>query len=205
MNDGYEERICFLQGILDSHIKSIHKIEDQIEDLTMMEYKLDHLEQYSRRNSVRITPEKKDENTDEIVIGIAQNELGITLKPDRSHRVGPRGGKKPRPIIAKFVSYKTKRKLYQSRNRSKFSGNASEGTYINEDLTKVRQNMFTRARLLLKEHLINDCWTDGNIFVREFNSRIRVFSEPKHFADWIENLKADPPKTYAEVTRTIIV
>ena len=40
-NDGYEERICFLQGILDSHIKSIHKIEDQIEDLTTMEYKLD--------------------------------------------------------------------------------------------------------------------------------------------------------------------
>ena len=122
-----------------------------------MEYKLDHLEQYSRRNSVRITqniPEKKDENTDEIVIGIAQNELGITLKLediDRS-RVGPRGGKKPRPIIAKFVSYKTKCKLYQARNRSKFSGNASEGTYINEDLTKVRQNMYMRARLLLKEH-----------------------------------------------------
>ena len=53
--------------------------------------------------------------------------------------------------------------------------------------------------------LINDCWTtDGNIFIREFNSRTRVFSEPKHFAEWIENLKADTPKTYAEVTRTII-
>ena len=74
-------------------------------------YKLDELEQYGRRENLRIynVPEEQDENDDgeKIVLKIAK-ELKIELhKSDiqRAHRLG-KPGNKPRPIIARFISYK---------------------------------------------------------------------------------------------------
>lgn len=65
----------------------------------------DDLEQYSRRNSIRITGVEQTNdkgNTDELVVNIIKKELGVDVEIkdlDRSHRVGKAG--QTRQIIAK--------------------------------------------------------------------------------------------------------
>ena len=43
---------------------------------------------------------------------------------------------RPRDIIVKFSSYRTRRKVYGARTKTKDNG--YRGVYINEDLTKLR-------------------------------------------------------------------
>ena len=85
-------------------------------ELNQSVLKVDELEQYDRRNSLRLslnTKEEDAENTDEIVMNVAK-KLGVDIECSdisRSHRVG-RPGSKPRPILVKFVSYRMREKLY---------------------------------------------------------------------------------------------
>ena len=73
--------------------------------VTKLEQALDESEQYSRRNCVRISkvPERPDEDTDELVMNIAQT-LDIRMSPsyiDRSNRFGRSGTKPHRDSIVK--------------------------------------------------------------------------------------------------------
>ena len=85
----------------------------------------DNLEQYSRRNSLRMSgfAESPNESTEDIVLAIAR-ELDIQLDNcdiDRSHRVGKIGQKgssgqpKHREIIVKFATYNARQRLDSKR------------------------------------------------------------------------------------------
>ena len=101
-----EEQICYLQGMVDSLTSKVHQLEEKIEKQQVVS---DHLEQYSRRHSVRIVnnwPEEPDEDTDMKVVGMVNDCLNIGIDRediDRSHRVGRPSANKPRPVIAKFI------------------------------------------------------------------------------------------------------
>ena len=75
------------------------------ERIGRLEDKIDHLEMYSRRSSIRINgiPESDDENTDNIVLKLSESITTDIFQDniDRSHRVG-RKGDFCRPIIVKF-------------------------------------------------------------------------------------------------------
>ena len=83
--------------------------EEDHNRITKLQSDMNAQEQYSRRNCLRIfgVPEADDENTDAIVCRIANNNLGVDLRPndiDRSHRIRRRspptsGPSKPRAII----------------------------------------------------------------------------------------------------------
>ena len=108
-------------------------------ELNQSVLKVDELEQYDRRNSLRLslnTKQEEVENTDKIVVNGVDIECSDI---SRSHRVG-RPGSKPRPILVTFVSYRMREKLYS--NRKKMVKN----TYISEDLTRYRQGLFYKAR-----------------------------------------------------------
>ena len=58
----------------------------------------------------RETENNNVENTKEVIYNFLQKELGFENAPSRFefqwiHRVGKRSGKKPRPIIARFLRY----------------------------------------------------------------------------------------------------
>ena len=149
--DGLETNIIALQtknqklekenNSLKSRVASLEKIADQSE-------------QYSRRNSLRISGlrENTGENTDDIVTNMA-TAIGCDLQLDeidRTHRVG-----KPDPtrtrhreILVKFVSYRARQKLYKMRKNLKDNGYA--GVFLNEDLTKTRSNVLYEARKVVK-------------------------------------------------------
>ena len=108
-------------------------------------------------------------------------DIGVTLTEsdiDRSHRVGKPSGPKPRQIIVKFTSYRSRQQVYKARSRLKASD--YKNVYINEDLTKIRNKLLYDVRQLLKNKSskVDGVWsTDGVILVKDTAGRIhRILS-----------------------------
>jgi hypothetical protein len=84
---------------------------------------------------------------------------------DRSHRIGKPNSTKPRPIIVKFTSYRTRSTVFK--NRSKLKLNGYRDIYVNEDLTKNRSNILFKARMLVKAKKLESAWSsDGTILIK---------------------------------------
>jgi len=119
--------------------------EDARKDIIRLEKKNEELEQYTRRNSLRIfnLEENKGEDCTAIVLNLFKNKLKINLDNscvDRCHRTGRNNGTKPRGIIIKFTAYSYRNLVFQNKKLLK-------GTriVIAEDLTKQRINLLKRV------------------------------------------------------------
>ena len=150
------------------------KIKLLEEKTTHLEAKLDDLEQYSRRNSVRIsriTENEKGEDIENIIATVLDDmkvSYKITLK-DIMHRIGQRvsltNKMHSRQIIVQFRDYKTKRAFIKKR---KILRTKRLNVYVAEDLTQKRACLFYLTRNMKKQHAILDCWTcDGWIVIKD--------------------------------------
>ena len=123
---------------LESNINTLQTKNEELEKensslitrIAALEKIADQSEQYSRRNSLRISgfKEHTGENTDDIVVNMAAT-IGCDLQLneiDRSHRVGKRDATKTRhrEILVKFASYRARQKLYKMRTSLKDNGYA---------------------------------------------------------------------------------
>lgn len=79
----------------------------------------------------------------------------------------------PRPIIARFKSYRAKKELYAARKHLKNLSldqffQDTDIVYINENLTRMRRELFPKVwkkKKQLKWH--SACTIDGKIFIRK--------------------------------------
>lgn len=150
---------------------------------------IDELEQYGRRNALRISnnlPEVPGEDTDKIVLELANTHLGVQLEASdisRSHRVGPPSPSKPRQILVKFATYRAREKVFKA--RSKLKG-TSLGYFLNEDLTKKRGHLAFLARMMKRDKKIADTWTyDCRVFIKTNHGTTKTVNsvhELEHFA-----------------------
>ncbi|KAK6191173.1 hypothetical protein SNE40_002911 [Patella caerulea] len=142
----FEEKLGFLKKKITDLKTEMQTKDTEIQEL---KDKNDELEQYGRREGIRISgiTERPDEDTDKIVIEVGKL-IGITITLNdinRSHRVGnPQvESTRPRQIICRFRGYYTKRSfIKQAKNlkdiRSKIeilSSVSPEG-----DQTEVKSN-----------------------------------------------------------------
>ena len=179
------------------------KLLEKDREISLLKDQVDALEQYSRRNCVRIgpVPESADENTDEIVKAVAKS-VGVNLTDDaidRRHRVGKKSATttRDRPILVRLTSYRHKEALMKASRALKQidgakivpsadwpplarkSGSSatpvSRKIFINEDLTRIRAHVAAKARQLKRDQRISDTWTrDGFIFVKKNNSSYKI-------------------------------
>lgn len=146
-------------------------VEERDRTITAMQTKIDDLEQYQRRQCLRIfgVEEKQNEDTDQIVMQVAQ-KIGVELNIhdiDRSHRVGRSDTGRPRPIIVKFVSYRKRSEVFRSKRNLKGCG-----WTVREDLTKNRHKLLRDA---IEKFGVSNVWSlDGAIIVKEGNAKRRV-------------------------------
>ena len=139
----------------------------------------DRLEQYSRRESVRIygIPESTEgeatrEDTNEIVLKIA-TKIGANITSQYVsviHRIGRRvRGNKPRPIIAKFVRRDCKSDMMRCKKKMR-QMTEFQGVYINDDLTALRSMLDYELK---RDGAVKKVWSiDGRIFcVQEENGQ----------------------------------
>ena len=167
-------------GGLRSRMSDLEEENQQLKRrLQVVETRLDSAEQYSRRNCIRISgvPETNGESVEDKIMLLADPiNSNLTIEEvDRAHRVGkPKVTShtdRPRDIIVEFVSYRSRQKLMKLKSQLKHKG--YKGTFINEDLTKVRRDIFFQARKMVKEKRVVSAWTyDGTIFVKDPNLRV---------------------------------
>lgn len=145
-------------------------LEEKDRTISRLNNKIDDLEQYQRRQCLRIfgVKEEQAEDTDKIATDVA-GRIGVELSItdiDRSHRIGKKSDK-PRPIIVKFISYRKRREVFT--NKKNLRGT---GVTVREDLTRARH-------LLLKECItkygLTNVWTqDGDIIIKLGDRKHRV-------------------------------
>ena len=176
----------------------VSSLEDQVTDLnkeiTSLKNSQDDLEQYGRRNSLRIwmsDPENQGENTDELVLKYAE-KASVTLTAGeicRSHRVGRHPSAKtrnasqvkPRPIIVKFNTYNSRQKIFNARKNV-------EGVFVGEDLTQLRSTLFYKARQERAASRFLHCWSsDGNIKIRLHNKTVQTVTNQAQLEQLIQD------------------
>lgn len=127
------------------------------------ENKVDDLEQYTRRNNIRIfgLPESKAECIEDSVENLFRDKLNVNIPVcdiDRCHRLGKPNNNSARPVIVKFISYRVRQKVFQEKKKLKDSG-----ITIREDLTKPRLSLLKEA---VEKYSYKNVWTmDGRITV----------------------------------------
>ena len=97
-----------LRDIVKARDVKVNELQTEIDN---MKSTIDEHEQYSRRNSLRISGVKETTNEDivDVTLTFMNKELGLAkpiveLDIDRVHRLGPRRGAISRPILVKFAT-----------------------------------------------------------------------------------------------------
>ena len=215
-----EELSASLINITDLLEKQKQCITEQSQKISLLETQLknskdenetlkgqvNELAQYTRRNSLRIYNSKwietPGEHTDDMVMRLAW-ELGAELNMDdidRSHRVGRPIAGKPRPILVKFVSYRPRQNLFQAGINLKKDKNRPshfKGIFINEDLTRENNQVYSHARSLVSQKKLHGAITrDGRILVKRFSGS--TYTETKTITQ-LDTLAESQPHNYNEV------
>ena len=172
---------CFLEkqdGDMKDFKKRIDDVASKAESLADQQ---NNLEQYSRRNCLRVSGVNEDanEDTDTIIMTLAREKLGTPLSLsdiDRSHRIGQPASTKKRPIIVKFTSYRARASVLK--NRRKLKGT---GIVIREDLTQRNQVLLKASS---NNEFVKSAWThDGKVIAlvtkngTEFKKQIKCLGD----------------------------
>ena len=132
--------------------------------MEVYESRLDELEQYSRRNAVRLlgVEENSVEDCEKISREILKDRLAVDIKIhqiDRAHRVGRKQQEGTRDILIKFTSYRYKKKVIEKR-----CGLKGSGLMLVEDLTRSRAKLLKKT---LECSRVQFAWTaDGRILAK---------------------------------------
>ena len=193
------EIVELVNSVVDGVLKGLHDKMSSLESanssllqentalskrVAVLERQVEQSEQYSRRNNLRISGlvegTEQPENTDDIIMKMA-SDIGSDIQladVDRSHRVGdPKKARvRPREIIVKFATYRSRQDFYRRRTSLKDKG--YQGVFINEDLTKCRSNLLFEVRQLYKSAQLKGAWSaDGNILVKDNSDKIQRVSD----------------------------
>ena len=194
MKTAVEENNREMKAFIQTQKQEIKKRDEEIRELKdrilQLENTDDELEQYSRRNSLRIfgLPENEVGGEDPTVVALKLfnetmelEKAGCPVSPaeiDRAHRVGPKTPGSERPMLVKFTQYRPRARVFKAKSKLRTStAGPTTGTtrriFVNEDLTKVRVKLLYQARKAKKEKKIKDCWThDGQVLIKNNANKV---------------------------------
>ena len=161
-----------------TYVKGLNTKLNQAINLNI--YKQDELEQYNRRENLRIygVPDSNSRKDDgESVLFDIADKLGIELDEwdiQKAHRLGKKPKHNPnaqevsttrkaRPIIARFVNYKKRNEFVYAKSKLK-SSERNSGVFITEDLTPLRNKLLNYVK--------NKC-DDRFVLCHTLNGKIR--------------------------------
>ena len=138
---------------------------------------LDHLEQYSRKNTLGIHGVLQDAytSTEHVVIKVAE-ALNISVEPEEieiSHKIN-----QSRSILVKFCSHKMKAKIYKERTNLRhvkiadlflsYPSTARHRMFVNENLTAAfRRSLIEAANKRRKDGSLSSVWSlDAKAYVK---------------------------------------
>jgi hypothetical protein len=178
------------------------------EQLADVEQKNDDLEQYTRRNSLRIAglPEEPNEDCYGKALSLANSTLKLNpplslLDIDRTHRAGRSRAGQPRSLLVKFATYQQRHRVMKARHLLK-----DTNIYVNEDLTSKRAKLFKNARTEKQAGRIKDAWSsDGRIKIRDLREGVHVIKsdddlERHCIGERVQDTHEDPDENSTETS-----
>ena len=166
----------------------------------IMQRNTNDLEQYTRRNNVRIfdiddrNPKETAEETEEKVAQLCRNKLGYNLQPwevEVAHRTGRFQADGNRPIIVRLVSRKTRSGILI--NRKKLKGTK---VVIAEDITHENLRLFRQVRDL---DCVSQAWArDGRIFAKSRKDKVMEVKLNTPVTEDLFSTSAPTPSTSAK-------
>lgn len=160
------EGIALLNNKFDNLDRDVNKLKTLTHknstEINAIMLKIDNMEQYSRKNNIRIfgLPENINENTPELILNIIKDKLKINnILPDdieKAFRTGKTMEEKPRAVFIRFKTHQNKIDVYGNKNKLK-------GTKITirEDLTKLRVKILNEK---MEKYGKKNVWTlEGKI------------------------------------------
>lgn len=162
-------------------------LRNQINECTRA---VDSMETRHRRKALIFlgVAETENENCSEVISHIINNKLSLKHMPpgaiNVSHRLGSTRGDRPRPILVRFLNADVRASVWKAKTLLKGSSIS-----LREFLTKIRQQVFGKARLHFGIH---SCWTQDGVIVIKTpdNGRCKVTSHSD-----LEPLLLKYPKT----------
>ena len=157
--------------------EKIRFLEKRVENLDLglqtLKNETNDLQQYGRRNSLRLNNMKADPDLDEEslthhVVGFLNKNLTpeTPIRREDVERCHPVGRSEKKQILVKFCHYKTKHMVYSS--KKKLKGNTDK-VFITEDLIKQTHEQLIKPLLELKKSdKIDSFWThNGKVFYKK--------------------------------------
>ena len=131
-----------LESTINSLSESVASNFDHRKDLQFL---IDRQQQYSRKNSIRITGvmEEPGENIESKSISILKNEIDVDINSEEIeivHHVSRAHDGHPRSILVKFLSHKTKESVMRRKKNAR-------NVKIYEDLAPGIKTPFTREKM----------------------------------------------------------
>lgn len=158
-----------MDAIVSSRNDSIHK-EHEVKitrlqsGLRKAKFNQDALEQYTRRENVRISglPEAADESTESLirtVISLGESVAVNISESDVSaiHRLGKKTQNRSRQVIVRFTNRTVRNRFLAARKKLKDSASYKD-IYVTEDLTQLRFKLL---------HMVKGCEDVKTAFTRE--------------------------------------
>lgn len=129
------------QTDLEAHVSVLGNLPDQVREL----------EDYSRRNNIRITglPELQQENTERLQIhvqNLLREKMNIAPTIDVIHRVGHSALGKSRPVIVRFARHSERQQCLRASAKLK-----GTNVYLSEDLSRATVEIQKAKRSELEE------------------------------------------------------
>lgn len=195
-NDKLKKEITGLNKEIESQKTENTKLSEQIDkNNETAEGKINDLEQYGRRNNVRMNGvaevgEETPERTTTAIIEVLNNNIeNLALRRediDIAHRLGKKKNGKHRQIIVKFQSRMKRDTIL--RNKKLFKGT---DIFINEDLTKINQHVLACVRKKMADEVAMAWSKGGRLFYKnKTDAVIEVkYSDYQQWVDlpWPEN------------------
>lgn len=158
-----EEKHLAEKTILQAELASLRNSNNQLSNiLKSTQLELDELDQYGRRMCLEISgiPGDTSDSTENVQRKIIEHatKSGATLCDadiDRCHRLGKPNGNSSRKVIVKFTNSAARQRVYQAR---KTFGN---GIFVQENLTRLRQQLGFEARQLVRARTLEKTWVAG--------------------------------------------
>ena len=164
----------------------------------MANEKINDLEQYGRRNNIRINGMTEQDDEDETqttaaVIEVLNKNIPdldlIQADVDIAHRLGKKEENKKRQIIVKFVSIMKRDIIF----REKKKAFKDKQMFINEDLIRINQQVLFSLRKNMPDE-VDKAWSrGGKLYFKNTASTIHLvpYQEYDHWLDlpWPTNVE----------------
>lgn len=123
-----ENKVDLLNETARQLAQAENKITKLAETVSFLTHKIDDLENRSRRNNVIIYGIKEEQREsseslrDIVTDTVFKDKLGISVTGiERCHRLGKKGGERPRPVILKLLDYREKVSIFHNARKLKGS------------------------------------------------------------------------------------